>query len=141
MKSIDAIKETIPAPLYECVTQNIRVSVTPRFVPENSNAEARNYFYVYTVTLKNESQATVQLLTRYWEIQNALGETDEVEGEGVVGEKPILSPGETYTYTSACPIDTPTGSMRGHYTFKDPTGDIFDIEIPEFYLKDKSLLN
>ena len=129
------------SPLYEAITQNIRVTVLPRFIPENSNAEISQYFYVYTVTMTNESQSTVQLQKRRWEICNALGEVETVEGDGVIGEKPILSPGESYSYTSSCPLDTPTGSMKGSYIFKDPEGNMLDVEIPEFYLRDKSLLN
>lgn len=129
------------SPLYEATTQNIRVTVLPRFIPENSNAEISKYFYVYTITMTNEGESTVQLQTRRWEICNALGEVEIVEGDGVIGEKPILASGESYSYTSSCPLDTPTGSMKGIYTFKDPSGKILEITIPEFYLRDKSLLN
>lgn len=127
--------------LYETVTHDIRVSVLPRFVPEHSNAEQGHYLYIYTVIIKNESSNTVQLMRRHWDITDGLGEISEVDGEGVIGEQPILAPEETYSYTSACPLETPTGAMRGFYTFKAASSGNFEVDIPEFFLKDLSLLN
>lgn len=129
------------APLYECTTEQIRVTVLPQFVPEQSNPAHNIFFYAYTVTLSNESSASVQLIRRSWEITDALGETRHVEGEGVVGEQPILSPGESFSYTSFSPLETPSGSMKGHYIFKSNQMDEFEVEIPEFFLHDPSLMN
>ncbi len=142
MKSTLDLDDQIPvAPLYEAVTESIRITVLPKFIPENSNVETSNYYYAYTITMTNEGRATVQLMKRHWEIKNGFGDFETVDGEGVVGEKPILAPGESYSYTSACPLDTPTGSMKGYYTFKNPSGKSLKIKIPEFQLRDKSLLN
>lgn len=133
--------DTLNSSLYEKVTHDIRVSVLPRFVPEHSNAEQGHYLYIYTVIIKNEGQQTVQLMRRHWDITDGLGEISEVDGEGVIGEKPILAPEETYSYTSACPLETPTGAMKGFYTFKAAGSKSFAVDIPEFFLKDLSLLN
>lgn len=132
---------TAQSPLFESTTDQIRVTVLPQYIPEESNPAHNVFFYSYTVTITNESSASVQLLRRSWKITDALGETRHVDGEGVVGEQPILSPGEDFSYTSFSPLETPSGSMKGHYTFKSNQLEEFDVEIPEFFLRDSSLMN
>jgi ApaG protein len=126
---------------YTEVTRGIRVSVEPQFSSEHSNLEAGVFVYLYTITLTNESDDTVQLLTRHWIISDALGHEEQVIGEGVVGQKPVLTPGQSFTYTSSCPLKTPSGSMRGRYQLRNSASETFNVAIPEFLLKDTRLLN
>lgn len=118
----------------EAVTRGIRVSVRARFDPARSNPAGGQWFFLYTVTLSNESDETVQLLTRHWIIRDAHGLIQEVRGEGVVGETPVLGPGESHEYTSACPLSTEFGSMRGSYGMVTSGGEHFDARIAEFLL-------
>jgi len=124
---------------YSLSTRSIRVSVKPKFSPENSNSDT--FVYQYTITLLNEGADTVQLLTRHWIITDALGKEEQVIGEGVIGQKPVLAPGASFTYTSSCPLKTPTGAMKGRYQMRNSSSETFDVTIPEFYLRDKRLLN
>ena len=118
--------------MYEAVTQGIRVSVTPLFL-EHESDDGR-YIWAYTVIIANESERTVQLRTRYWQITDAKGRTEEVRGPGVVGETPLLEPGESFTYTSGCPLNEPRGMMVGSYGMVDADGTPFEVDIPAFSL-------
>ena len=118
--------------MYEAVTHGIRVRVTPQFLEQES--ENGRYFWAYTVVIENESERTAQLKTRYWQITDAKGRVEEVRGPGVVGETPVLKPGESYTYTSGCPLREPSGVMVGHYGMVDADGAAFDVSIPAFSL-------
>lgn len=126
--------DTFELSTSEAITRGVRVSVRARFDPLRSNPAAGQWFFLYTVTLANESDETVQLLTRHWIIQDARGRIDEVRGDGVVGETPVLDPGDRHEYTSGCPLPTDFGSMRGSYGMITAGGERFDAEIAEFVL-------
>ena len=120
--------------MYSAVTRAIRVDVEPIYLEEQSEPANGQFVWAYRVQIGNEGAETVQLLSRYWHITDGLGRIKEVRGAGVVGEQPILNPGEAYEYTSGTPLPTPSGIMRGTYKMKTPAGDKFDIEIPAFSL-------
>src|SRR6202021_1071330 len=119
---------------YIAITRGIAVSVETSYLEANSSPGNSQYFWAYRITIENQSRVTVQLLTRHWMITNARGEYSEVKGPGVVGEQPVLKPGESHTYTSGVPLDTPSGMMGGAYQMESETGERFDIEIPTFSL-------
>ena len=119
---------------YRAVTRHIEVKVAPRFLAEKSSPENGYFFWAYTITLSNQGQETVQLKTRHWRITDAQGRLQEVRGAGVVGEEPVLKPGERYEYTSGVPLPTPSGCMVGNYGMVTAAGEAFNIEIPAFSL-------
>jgi ApaG protein len=119
---------------YTANTKGIAVSVEPFYLDARSSPDDSQYFWAYRVTIENQGQETVQLLSRHWMISNARGDLTEVKGPGVVGEQPVLKPGEIYVYTSGAPLDTPSGMMGGAYQMESESGDRFDIEIPTFSL-------
>ena len=123
------------APLSEAVTNNIRVEVLSRYSPENSRTLQNAWVFEYTVRITNQGSETVQLLTRHWIITDALDHIEEVRGPGVVGQQPVLAPGESFKYSSWCPLKTPTGMMRGTYQMARAGGNQFDIEIAPFALR------
>ena len=106
----------------------------PTYLEARSSPGDSQYVWAYHVTIENQGHETVQLLSRHWMITNARGELDEVKGPGVVGEQPILKPGESFEYTSGAPLNTPWGMMGGSYRMETETGERFDIEIPTFSL-------
>lgn len=110
------------------------VSVRPQFVPEHSNPDEEKFLFAYTVTIRNTGDVTAQLISRHWVITDAHNKVEEVQGLGVVGEQPVLQPGEAFEYTSGCPIATPVGSMRGSYQCVAEDGTRFEAPIPEFLL-------
>jgi ApaG protein len=120
--------------MYRAVTRHIEVTVTPRFLSERSSPESNYYFWAYTINLANLGPETVQLKSRHWRITDANGKLQEVRGAGVVGEQPVLKPGESYEYTSGVPLSTPSGFMTGSYGMVTATGESFDIDIPAFSL-------
>lgn len=120
--------------MYEAITRGVRVRVQPEFDQERSHPAENAYFWLYTVEISNEGQMPVQLRSRHWRITDSEGTTDEVVGEGVVGQTPLLRPGETFKYTSGCPLRAPSGMMFGTYQMADAGGEIFDVEIPAFSL-------
>jgi ApaG protein len=120
-------------PMYRAVTRDIEVTVEPNFMPERSVAQ-REYFWSYTVVIINSGRETVQLRTRHWIITDATGRTQEVRGEGVVGEQPTLGPGERFQYTSGVPLPTSSGFMTGRYQMVTDRGERFEIDIPTFSL-------
>ncbi len=120
--------------MYRARTRDIEVTVEPAYLPERSAPEKGQYFWAYTITITNSGPRTVQLKTRHWIITDATGRTQEVRGEGVVGEQPLLPPGETFEYTSGVPLPTTSGFMTGSYQMVDESGEHFDIEIPVFSL-------
>jgi len=124
-----------PSPVSEAVTHGIRVEVMAQHVPENSRPGQGEWIFQYTVRITNESPETVQLISRHWIITDALDHTEEVRGPGVVGEQPVLSPGESFQYSSWCPLKTPTGAMRGAYQMLRKGGVQFDVEIAPFALR------
>jgi ApaG protein len=124
-----------PSPVSEAITNDIQVEVMSRHAPENSRPEFDEWVFQYTVRITNRGSDTVQLLSRHWIITDALDHVEEVRGPGVVGEQPTLGPGESFKYSSWCPLRTPTGVMRGTYTMAHSDGRHFDIEIAPFALK------
>ena len=122
------------ARMYRAVTRQIEVTVEPNFMPERSSAENRQYFWSYTIVITNSGEETVQLRTRHWIITDAEGRQQEVRGEGVVGEQPVLAPGERFKYTSGVPLPTASGFMTGRYQMESASGERFEIEVPTFSL-------
>jgi ApaG protein len=120
--------------MYSCVTRDIQITVLPEFVPERSDADEATFFWAYTVEIANQGDMTVQLTARHWKITDANGKLEEAQGPGVVGEQPVLKPGETFRYTSGCPLTTPSGIMTGSYRMVTEKGDVFEAEIPVFSL-------
>ena len=119
---------------YRANTRGIAVSVWPAYLEARSSPESSQYFWAYRVIIENQGRETVQLLSRHWMISNARGELTEVKGPGVVGEQPVLKPGESYEYMSGAPLNTPSGMMGGAYQMESESGERFDIEIPTFSL-------
>ena len=115
-------------------TDGIAVHVSVSYLPEQSEPERGRWFWAYHIRIENESDRTVQLRTRHWIITDGRGARHSVEGEGVVGEQPLLSPGESFDYVSGCPLSTPTGSMQGSYRMIGDDGAAFDVAIPKFAL-------
>jgi ApaG protein len=127
--------QPLHASTSEAVTNSVRVEVESQYAPEHSQPFQNQWFFYYTVRITNESDETVQLLSRHWIITDASGHIEEVRGPGVVGEQPVLAPGESFQYTSGCPLKTSTGIMRGTYQMVvTEGGDRFDIEIAPFAL-------
>ena len=119
---------------YERVTRGIRVSVSPTYLEDQSDPAEPRYVWAYTVRINNESTVPVQLRTRYWRITDSRGQTDVVAGDGVVGEQPVIRPGEGFEYTSGAPLATPSGLMVGAYGMETTEGELFDVDIPAFSL-------
>jgi ApaG protein len=120
--------------MYEAVTQGVRVSVTPEFLEDRSSPDDGRYFWAYTVEITNERRETVQLRSRLWRITDGNGRTEEVRGPGVVGQQPVLAAGESFKYTSGCPLTTPSGIMTGAYQMTHEDGKLFSVTIPAFSL-------
>ncbi len=114
--------------------QQIHITVTPKYLWEQSHPEKSRYVFSYTVNMENIGQVGAQLLSRHWIITDSEGQTEEVRGPGVVGEHPNLKPGESYQYTSGAILKTPVGTMAGSYRMRDENGDLFDAMIPVFTL-------
>jgi ApaG protein len=122
-------------------THGIRVAVTSQFMPEHSNAGARRFAFSYKVQISNESNETVQLRSRHWHILHGNGRREEVRGPGVVGEQPVLRPGEGFEYSSGCVLTSPHGTMHGTYEMVSGEGVRFEVEIPAFSLSTPHSLN
>ena len=120
--------------MYTAVTRNIQITAIPEFVRERSDPETAQFFWAYTIEIANLGEATIQLTHRHWTITDANGHVQVVNGRGVIGEQPVLKSGETFRYTSGCPLPTPSGIMRGSYRMVSEDGAAFDAEIPAFSL-------
>ena len=120
--------------MYQAVTRDIEVTASPRYLAERSSPDNGYFFWAYTIAIKNRGTHTVQIKTRHWKITDANGRLQEVRGAGVVGEEPVIKPGESFEYTSGVPLPTPSGFMLGTYGMVTPEGERFDIEIPAFSL-------
>lgn len=118
----------------EAETRDIIVRVSVSYLPEQSEPQRGRWFWAYHIRIENESERTVQLLTRHWIITDGRGARHSVEGEGVVGEQPVIPPGGSFDYVSGCPLATPTGSMQGSYHMIGDDGTAFDVAIPKFSL-------
>jgi len=123
-------------PASEAVTRGIRISVETQYDPTRSSPQQSQWFFLYTIRITNEGPVTAQLMTRHWIITDATGHVEEVKGPGVVGEQPVLAQGQSFEYTSGCPLTTPFGSMRGSYQMTTADGEQFDAEIAEFILRE-----
>ena len=123
------------APVSDALTQSIRVEVLAQHSPENSRPVEGQWVFQYTVRITNQGSETVQLLSRHWVITDGTGRSEEVKGPGVVGQQPVLTPGQSFQYSSWCPIETPMGMMQGTYRMVRSGGEEFDIEIAPFALK------
>jgi ApaG protein len=110
------------------------IAVEPQFLPDHSQPDEDRYVFAYTITIRNTGQQTAQLISRHWIITDGNNKVEEVKGLGVVGEQPTLQPGQSFQYTSGCPLPTPVGSMRGTYHFLGDDGTRFEATIPEFVL-------
>jgi ApaG protein len=120
---------------YKAETHGILVTVTPRFLPENSDPETSRFFWAYDVAIANLTLEPVQLLSRHWIIYDGKGKCEEVRGPGVIGEQPVISPGAAFEYTSGCPLATPDGMMHGSYEMQNAEGALFNVAIPRFALE------
>jgi ApaG protein len=120
----------------DALTRGIRVKVQSEYSPDQSAPSKNQWFFLYTVTISNESAETVQLLTRHWVITDGTGHIEEVRGPGVVGKQPTLKPGDSFEYTSGCPLTTPFGLMEGTYQMVTQDGDRFDARIAPFTLSE-----
>lgn len=120
--------------LFENVSENIRIEVSPSYIKEQSDPQRSLYFFAYKVKITNQSGEPVQLLKRRWIIVDGEGQYEEIEGMGVIGLQPKISPNQVFEYSSFCPLTTPTGSMRGQYLFQTPSKSEFWAEIPQFLL-------
>jgi len=119
---------------HAALTDGVTVRVAVNFLPEQSRIEAGKWFWVYHIRIENESAQAVQLLTRHWRITDGAGNVSLVDGDGVVGEQPVIAPGASHDYVSGCPLSTPHGSMEGHYSFRRADGTRFEAAIPFFPL-------
>jgi ApaG protein len=118
----------------EAETAGVRVRVRARYSPEHSSPASSRWFFLYTIRIANEGDETVQLLNRHWTIVDGTGHTEEVHGPGVVGEQPVLAPGQAFEYTSGCPLPTPFGSMAGTFDIQRADGTQFEAEVALFQL-------
>lgn len=120
--------------MYQERTRDILVTVDPYYLEDQSDPDDSRYVWGYRIVIANESNSSIQVLARYWNITDENGIVDEVYGPGVVGKTPSLDPGERYEYTSGCPLDTPSGVMFGHYEMLSGVGERFNVKIPAFSL-------
>lgn len=128
--------------MSDTTTRGVRITVRPRFVPEQSDPDSGQWLFAYHITIRNDGERTVQLISRHWVITNGEGKVEEVRGPGVVGYQPILKPGEEFEYTSGCPLTTPVGTMHGEFNMVVPdSGEKFDAAIEPFRLAVPKALN
>lgn len=125
--------DAIPV-MYSHTTQDIRITVEPYYLEDQSSPSDNHYVWAYHVKIENVGERTVQLINRHWQITDANGRMQEVRGSGVVGEQPVLDPGEAFEYTSGTPLTTPSGIMVGTYEMQVDTGERFDVDVPAFSL-------
>lgn len=128
-------------PTSEAITKGIRVHVESQYDPTRSRPQQNRWFFLYTVRITNESAVTVQLISRHWIITDATDHVEEVRGPGVVGEQPVLAPGQSFEYTSGCPLTTPFGTMHGTYQMVTSRGERFDAQIAVFTLSEPHTLH
>jgi len=120
--------------MYTKTTKNINITVNPFYLEDQSEPDEQHFVWAYQITINNLGEESVQLKNRFWKIIDSNGIRLEVKGEGVVGEQPILNPGEKFEYTSGTPLSTPSGFMEGHYEMETKSGSKFDASIPLFSL-------
>jgi ApaG protein len=120
--------------MYSEVTRSIKVTVRPFYLEQHSSPDDNHYVWAYHVRIENSGNETVQLRSRHWRITDSQGRLQEVRGPGVVGEQPILAPGQSFEYTSSCPLPTPSGFMVGDYEMETGSGENFLVRVPAFSL-------
>ena len=123
------------------MSSKIKIRTQSNYVPKLSNKDDSLYYFLYTISIENVGDDKVKLLSRCWNISNGLGEYKRIKGEGVIGEKPVINPGEIFKYNSYCPLDTEFGSMHGYYVMKDEKNNIFKVKIPKFSLVLPNVIN
>jgi ApaG protein len=122
-------------------TQGVKIEVQSSFVPEQSAPETSYFFFSYKIQITNLRDSPVQLLSRHWIITDGHGRVQEVRGEGVIGVQPVIEPGHMFEYSSFCPLETPTGMMKGSYEMNMAGGENFEVTIPSFFLVEPSSFN
>jgi len=120
--------------MFTKTTRDIKITATPQFLADHSEPMDDHYVWAYTIQLENAGKETVQLLSRHWKIADAQGQVQEVRGPGVIGEQPVLAPGQSYRYTSGTSLTTASGLMFGEYEMVTPKGERFEVEVPAFSL-------
>lgn len=121
---------------YSAISDHIEVKVSPSFLPEKSNPQQNFFLYKYKIIIQNNGHGHVQLISRCWKIRNGTKKEEIIRGPGVVGQTPIFSPNSSFSYESFCPLNTPTGNMRGFFEFLDlETKEKFQVEVPLFFLR------
>lgn len=125
---------TLGGPMSRALTNGILVTVRSEYLPERSVPTGRRFAFAYTVTIENQGTQPAQLKSRHWVITDSEGDVQEVRGDGVVGQQPVLAPGQSFEYTSWCVLPTPSGSMRGTYQMVNDSGAAFDAQIAPFHL-------
>ena len=120
--------------MYSAKTNGIRIDVEPIYLEDESEPVESRYFWAYSIDISNEREDSVQLLSRHWVITDGTGMREEVRGPGVIGKQPVIEPGEMFSYTSGCPLTTPSGIMAGTYQMTSPDGEPFSVDIPAFSL-------
>lgn len=120
--------------MYEQKTKDVIVRVEPDYLDEQSSPADHRFIWAYTVEIENQTATDLQVVERFWKIADSRGQVQEVRGTGVVGEQPVLKPGETFRYTSGAPLTAPSGMMLGNYYMQTPEGDRFSVDIPTFLL-------
>jgi len=141
MKHVDDPEKELGSTPYITSTRGVKIMVWPELDRDNSEPESSVYLYEYFIKIVNESQGTLQLMSRQWKIVDGMNRVEDVEGDGVIGHQPVLSPGESFSYSSYCPLRTPSGVMSGSFRMRDKNENLFDAEIGEFYLKDHMMIN
>jgi ApaG protein len=122
--------------MFEATTSDIRIEVEPTFIEAQSNPQQSYYFFSYRIRIRNGGSKRIQLISRHWIITDGFGQVEEVTGPGVIGQQPTLKPGDTFEYSSFCPLSTPTGSMQGKYLMVTEKGDQLEVQIPLFVLSE-----
>ncbi len=132
---MEQISQISPNEYYFEATQDILIEVFPHYVPERSMPENNQYFYAYKIRITNNSATSSRIIHRHWKIKDGNGKTYDVQGSGVIGEQPMLAPGESFEYTSFCPLHSPYGNMRGKYQMMDEFGNRFWVNVPVFFFR------
>lgn len=127
--------------MFDTLTNNVQVTVSSKFVTELNDHGKPLFVFSYTVNIANKSEQTVKLMSRYWLITDGEGEEIEVSGDGVIGQQPVIAPGESYQYSSGCHLNTPFGTMQGHYIMSSKTNNALKIAIPLFQLAQPFCVN
>ena len=120
--------------MFTATTRQIKITVKPSYLEEQSTPDERRYVWAYHIMIENVGTETVQLKSRFWKITDGMGEVQEVRGPGVVGEQPVLEPGDSFEYTSGTPLPTPSGIMQGQYFMENERGEKFAVDVPPFSL-------